>query len=71
MLYFPTPQEEIKAAESRGEKMATVSQDIRLDNRFLDLRTPANQAIFKVQSGVCQVRPEPADQGGSLSQTSH
>jgi len=35
--------------------MATVGQDNRLNNRFLDLRTPANQAIFKIQSGVCQV----------------
>ncbi|GAX82774.1 hypothetical protein CEUSTIGMA_g10200.t1 [Chlamydomonas eustigma] len=51
-------EDEIKAAESRGEKMATVSQDIRLDNRFLDLRTPANQAIFKVQSAVCQLFKE-------------
>ena len=32
-------------------------QDVRLDNRFVDLRTPANQAIFRVQSEVCQVRP--------------
>ena len=56
-LITPSPQqEEIKAAEARGEKMATVSQDVRLDNRFLDLRTPANQAIFKCQSAVCQVR---------------
>ena len=31
-------------------------QDVRLDNRFVDLRTPANQAIFRVQSAVCQVR---------------
>lgn len=30
-------------------------QDVRLDNRFIDLRTPANQAIFRVQSAVCQV----------------
>ena len=43
--------------------MGTVSQDIRLDNRFLDLRTPANQAIFKVQSGVCQAS---ADWGAAL-----
>ena len=28
---------------------------MRLDNRFIDLRTPANQAIFRVQSAVCQV----------------
>jgi len=31
------------------------AQDVRLDNRFIDLRTPANQAIFRVQSAVCQV----------------
>lgn len=27
----------------------------RLDNRIMDLRTPAKQAIFRVQSGVCQL----------------
>lgn len=26
-----------------------------LDNRWIDLRTPANLAIFKVESGVCQL----------------
>lgn len=51
-------EEEVRAAEARGEKMATVSQDTRLDSRFLDLRTPANQAIFKCQSGVCQLFKE-------------
>ena len=30
-------------------------QDVRLDNRYIDLRTPANQAIFRVQSAVCHV----------------
>jgi aspartyl-tRNA synthetase len=47
---------EVAAAAERGEVLATVSQDVRLDNRVLDLRTPANQAIFKLQNGVCQVR---------------
>jgi aspartyl/asparaginyl-tRNA synthetase len=28
-------------------------QDTRLDNRVLDLRTPANNAIFRLQSAVC------------------
>ena len=32
----------------------SVGQDIRLDNRWLDLRTPANHAIFRLQSRVCQ-----------------
>ncbi|KAK4302033.1 hypothetical protein Pmani_025853 [Petrolisthes manimaculis] len=32
-----------------------VNQDTRLDNRVLDLRTPANQAIFRLEAGVCQL----------------
>ena len=47
--------EDIAAAAERGETFASVSQDTRLDNRVVDLRTPANQAIFKVQSEVCQL----------------
>ncbi len=46
---------EVASAAERGEVLVTVSQDSRLDNRFLDLRTPANQAIFRLQSAVCQV----------------
>lgn len=30
-----------------------VLQDTRLDNRWIDLRTPANQAIMRISSGVC------------------
>ena len=48
-------EEEIKEAEAAGELKARVSQDVRLNGRYIDLRTAANQAIFKVQSGVCQV----------------
>ena len=32
-----------------------VNLDTRLDARVIDLRTPTNQAIFKIQSGVCQL----------------
>lgn len=46
---------EVSAAAARGETLVTVSQDTRLDHRYLDLRTPANQAIFKLQSAVCQL----------------
>lgn len=46
---------EIASAAEKGEVLVSVSQDIRLDNRVLDLRTPANQAIFKLQHGVCQL----------------
>lgn len=41
-----------KRAAATG-KYVSVNQDTRLDNRVIDLRTPANQAIFRVQSGVC------------------
>ena len=35
------------------EKEAIVSLKTRLDNRVMDLRTPASQAIFRIQSGIC------------------
>lgn len=38
-------------AESDGLNIR-VNQDTRLDNRVLDLRTPANQAIFRLEAGV-------------------
>lgn len=37
-------------------QFVTVTQDTRLESRWVDLRTPANQAIFSIQSAVCQVR---------------
>lgn len=41
------------AVPKEGEQFVTVGTDTRLDNRVLDLRTPANHAIFRVQSKVC------------------
>ncbi|WAR54765.1 hypothetical protein PtB15_4B383 [Puccinia triticina] len=38
-----------------GEQFVTVGTNTRLDNRVLDLRTPVNQAIFRVQSRVCNL----------------
>lgn len=32
-----------------------MNQDTRLDHRVLDLRTPANQAIFRLEAGVCRL----------------
>ncbi|XP_062519413.1 aspartate--tRNA ligase, cytoplasmic-like [Corticium candelabrum] len=32
-----------------------VNQDVRLDNRIIDLRTVTNQAIFRLQAGVCRL----------------
>lgn len=37
-----------------GGQVAHVNQNTRLDNRAFELRTATNQAIFKIQSAVCQ-----------------
>ena len=37
-------------------ELARVGQDTRLDNRVLDLRTPANNAIFRLQVSSCPIR---------------
>ncbi len=37
------------------ESLASVSQDTRLDNRVIDLRTITNQAIYKVEAGICKL----------------
>jgi len=51
-------------AETEGASLARVNQDTRLDHRVLDLRTPANQAIFRLEAGVCKLfRDSLADMG--------
>lgn len=47
--------EEAKEGEA---KAVMVGQDIRLNNRIIDLRVPTNQAIFKLQAGVCKLYRE-------------
>lgn len=46
---------EIEKGEAEGLQYSRVSLPTRLDNRVMDLRTPTNQAIFRMQSGVCQL----------------
>ncbi|MCL7035793.1 hypothetical protein MKW94_018659 [Papaver nudicaule] len=43
---------DIEEALKAGKQLVRVNQDTRLNNRVLDLRTPANQAIFRIQSEV-------------------
>lgn len=50
--------EEEKKEGADENKMPVVNQDVRLNNRIIDLRVPTNQAIFRLQSGVCQVYRE-------------
>ena len=47
--------EEEEGKKQDGDLSITVSQDTRLNNRVLDLRTPTNHAIFRLEAGVCQL----------------
>lgn len=44
-----------KPVEESKDQHVVVNLKTRLDNRIIDLRTKANQAIFRVESGVCQL----------------
>ena len=50
--------EEEKKEDGDKDKMPVVKQDVRLNNRIIDLRVPTNQAIMRVQSAVCQLYRE-------------
>jgi len=54
---LPLQIEDAARPIGEAEEMVNVrvNQDTRLDNRVLDLRTPANQAIFKVEAGICKL----------------
>merc|ERR1712166_826532 len=56
-------KEEGKETET---KSSMVYQDTRLNNRVIDLRVPTNQAIFKIQAGVCKLFREFMDQRGFM-----
>ncbi|KAJ3012449.1 UNVERIFIED_CONTAM: aspartate--tRNA ligase dps1 [Siphonaria sp. JEL0065] len=45
------PKEEFE----KDPLLVKVNMDTRLDNRIIDLRTTTSQAIFSMQSGVCQL----------------
>jgi aspartyl-tRNA synthetase len=42
-------------AEAVANNLPVVNQDTALNFRWVDTRTPANQAIFRIQSGVCML----------------
>lgn len=41
--------------EAASTGMPLVNQETSLNYRWIDLRTPANQSIFRIQAGVCQL----------------
>jgi len=57
-------ESEIEASQGSERPFPRLGQEIRLDNRWLDLRVPANNAIFRLQSAICQLfRESLYDQG--------
>ena len=50
----PEPAPKAKGKGAAAQARPTVNQKTRLDNRVLDLRTTTNQAIFRIQSKICQ-----------------
>lgn len=49
-----------------AEGTPIVTLNTRLNNRILDLRTPSNQAIFAINSGVCELFSRYMRQHGSV-----
>ena len=45
-------ESEIDASQETERPFARVGQDLRLNNRWLDLRVPANNAIMRIKGGV-------------------
>ncbi|OWZ53744.1 aspartate-tRNA(Asn) ligase [Cryptococcus neoformans 125.91] len=49
------PESDFQRMETEDVQFARVALPTRLDNRVMDLRTPTNQAIFRIQSAICQL----------------
>eukprot|EP00897_Mesotaenium_endlicherianum_P000974 jgi/Mesen1/10878/ME000093S10397 len=60
-------ERDFEAAQTDGSQYVRVLQDTRLNNRWIDLRTPANQAIFRLQSGVSQEAGHEVDPFGDIN----
>jgi hypothetical protein len=46
-------QVDIDNSQGNERPFSNVPQEMRLDNRWLDLRVPSNNAIMRIKSGVC------------------
>ncbi|KAL5111088.1 Aspartate--tRNA ligase cytoplasmic [Taenia crassiceps] len=57
-------EDAMRPDEENDDNLSRVNQDTRLDNRFVDLRTPANQAIYRVEHGVVHLFMEYLDDHG-------
>jgi aspartyl/asparaginyl-tRNA synthetase len=50
--------------ENEDATLSCAKQDTKLDNRIIDLRTITNQAIYRVEAGVCKLFREILDAQG-------
>lgn len=50
----------------KGDDSIVAKQDTKLDNRVIDLRTLTNQAIYRVEAGVCRLFRETLDKKGFI-----
>ena len=57
-------EEEVEESQSTDRPFPRLGQELRLDHRWMDLRAPANNAIMRVQSAVCQLFRESLYQQG-------
>jgi aspartyl-tRNA synthetase len=48
-------EQEVDASQSTERPFPRLGQELRLDHRWMDLRAPANNAIMRIQSAVCQL----------------
>ncbi|KAJ6484696.1 hypothetical protein C8R45DRAFT_290382 [Mycena sanguinolenta] len=62
----PDGEEATRDNDRRPQQFDRVLLDARLRNRVLDLRTPTNQAVFKLQSAICDLFREFLNNNGFL-----
>jgi len=48
-------EEEVMASQETDRPFPILGQELRLNNRWMDLRAPANNAIMRIQSAICQL----------------
>ncbi|PAA73375.1 hypothetical protein BOX15_Mlig029278g2 [Macrostomum lignano] len=52
---LPLQVEDAMRPNQQQASLATAGQEIKLDNRVIDLRTPTNQAVFRLEAEVCRL----------------
>jgi nondiscriminating aspartyl-tRNA synthetase len=48
-------EKDVEESQDTERPFPRLGQELRLDNRWMDLRAPANNAIMRIQSAVCQL----------------